>query len=88
MVTVTAAVAVPPRQVPSWDFPSVPCLPCQPLPSPFLQLVPSPPVPSAARGGGGPVAESVSEAGWCLGCSGSSVPSLPWAPHQVRAPRR
>lgn len=35
MVTVTGAVpAVGPPRVPSWDCPSVSCVPCQPLPAP------------------------------------------------------
>lgn len=49
MVTVAAAAAVGPRQVPSWDFPLSPSSPASVSPPP-PQLVPSPPVPSAEAG--------------------------------------
>lgn len=49
--TVPAAAVVGPwLQGPSWDFSAVPCLPRQPLSSPFPQPVPSPPVPNVEAG--------------------------------------
>lgn len=68
-------------QGPSWDFSTVPCLPGQPLSSPFPQPVPSPPVPSMEAGqwGSGGVKQDSAGLLWL------PYPSLQWTPLQVRA---
>lgn len=80
VVTVAAAAAVGPRQVPSWDFPLSPSSPASVSPPP----PPARPKPARPQRGGGPVAQWVSGAGRCPGLQQLPSPSQPWAPHQVR----
>ncbi|KAM7228221.1 hypothetical protein CapIbe_020675 [Capra ibex] len=80
VVTVTGAVpAVGPLRVPSWDCPSVPCVPCQPLPSPASSSSQARLSPERRRASG-----RVGKRGRTRpGRHPLPAPSLPWAPHQT-----